>query len=79
MNVVSCRDVPPWTAVAFCLLTGLGKQELVHDDVVRVDFVGGQFLHEPLRLVQRQEFGYAHTNERRLLLHRGERFMSGKQ
>ena len=58
--------------MAFCLLTGFGKQKLIHNDVVRVDFVGGQFLYKTLRLVQRQEFGYAHANERRLLLNGGD-------
>ena len=53
------------------MLTGFGKQKLIHNDVVRVDFVGGQFLYKTLRLVQRQEFGYAHANERRLLLNGG--------
>ena len=34
---------------------------------MRVDAVLGQLLHEPLGLVQRQELGYAHANERRLV------------
>ncbi len=63
----------PQTAVALYLLTGLGKQKLIHDDVVCIDFIGGEFLYKPLRLVQRQEFGYAHANKRRLFLHAWER------
>jgi hypothetical protein len=49
-------------------LTGLWKQKLIHDDIVRVDFVRGEFLHKSLRLVQGEELGYADADERRLFL-----------
>lgn len=45
------------------------EEELVDDDVVRVDLVLGELLHETLRLVQRQELGDAHANERGLFLY----------
>jgi hypothetical protein len=51
-----------------CLLTGLWKQQLIYDDVVRVDFICGEFLYEPFRLVQREKLGYAHADERCLFL-----------
>ena len=37
--------------MACYLLTGLGKQKLIHYNVVRVDFVGGKFLYQTLGLV----------------------------
>lgn len=37
--------------MACYLLTGLGKQKLIHYDVMRVDFVGGKFLYQTLGLV----------------------------
>jgi len=49
-------------------LTRLWKQKLIDDDVVRVDLVRGEFLHEPFRLVQGEELGYADADERRLFL-----------
>ena len=48
--------------------TVLGEQELVDDDVMRVDLVLGELLHQPFRLVQREELGDAHANKRGLLL-----------
>src|SRR6266851_2383360 len=64
----------------FCQLTGLREQKLVHDDVVRVDFVRRQFLHQPLRLVQREELGYTHADERRLFLYMSiARFVSNEK
>ena len=41
------------------------EEELVDDDVVRVDAALGQLLHQSLRLVQRQELGDTDANERR--------------
>lgn len=35
---------------------------------MRVNFIRRQFLHEPLRLIEREEFRYAHADERRLFL-----------
>ena len=35
--------------------TLLREEELVDNDVVRVDLVLGEFLHQTFRLVQRQE------------------------
>lgn len=46
----------------------VGEDELVDDDVVRVDVALGQLLDQPLRLVQRQEFSDAHAYEGGLLL-----------
>ena len=67
-------------AAYFCQLTGLREQKLVHDDVVRVDFVRRQFLHQPLRLVQREELGYTHADERRLFLYMSiARFVSNEK
>lgn len=43
--------------------TGFGEEELVDDDVVRVDLVLRQFLDEPFRLVQREELGDADADE----------------
>ena len=48
--------------------TALGEEQLVDDDVVRVDFVRGQFLYETFRLIQGQEFGYADADECGLFL-----------
>lgn len=48
--------------------TVLGEEQLVDDDVVRVDFVRGQFLYETFRLIQGQEFGYADADECGLFL-----------
>lgn len=50
------------------LVTLVQHEQLVDDDVVRVDAALGEFLHEPLRLVQRQELRDAHAHERRLVL-----------
>lgn len=44
------------------------EDELIDNDVVRVDLAFGQLLDQPLCLVQRQELGDAHTDESRLLL-----------
>ena len=44
------------------------EQELVDDNVVRVDFVLRQLLDEALGLVQRQEFRDADADKRRLVL-----------
>jgi hypothetical protein len=46
MNISSYRRA------ASCLLTGLWKQQLIYDDIVRVDFVRSEFLYKPFRLVQ---------------------------
>lgn len=59
-------------------LTGslcIRKHQLVDDDVVCVDAALGQLLDQALRLVQGQELGDAHADERRLLLfpHTGRR------
>lgn len=48
--------------------TVLGKEQLVDDDVVRVDFVRRQFLYETFRFIEGQEFGYADADERGLFL-----------
>jgi len=45
----------------------LGEQELVDHNVVGVDVVGSQLLNHTLRLVQGQELGDAHTDERGLV------------
>lgn len=52
---------------------GVGKHQLVDNDVVCVDAALGQLLDQPLRLVQGQELGDAHADERRLLLSRGNK------
>lgn len=44
------------------------EDKLVDDDVVGVDLALSQLLDQPLRLVQGQEFGDAHTDERCLFL-----------
>lgn len=44
------------------------EDQLVDDDVVRVDVALGQLLDEPLGLVQREELGDADTDEGGLLL-----------
>ena len=54
--------------MASCSLTELRKQQLIHNDIVRINLIRSQLLYKPLRLVQREELGYAHANERRLLL-----------
>jgi hypothetical protein len=41
---------------------------LVDDNVARVNAELGQFLDQALRLVQREELGNAHTDERGLVL-----------
>lgn len=46
----------------------VGEDELVDDDVVRVDVTLGELLDQPLRLVQRQELSDAHAYEGGLLL-----------
>ena len=48
--------------------TRLGEQQLVDDDVMCVDLVSGELLHQPLRLIQGQELGDAYTDESRLFL-----------
>lgn len=57
---------------------GIGKHQLVDDDVVCVDVALGQLLDQPLGLVQGQEFGDAHADERRLLLFRHTRGETNK-
>lgn len=49
-------------------LTFAGEEELVDDDVVSVDLVGGKLLDESFRLVEGEEFGDADSNEGRLVL-----------
>ena len=49
-------------------LTFLGEEQLIYNDVVRVDFVRRQLLYQPFGLIQRKEFGDAYTNECRFLL-----------
>ena len=51
--------------------TVLGKEQLVDDDVVRVDFVRRQLLYETFRLIEGQEFGYADADKRGLFLRSG--------
>lgn len=46
----------------------VGENQLVDDNIVRVDATLGQLLNQTLRLVQRQKLRNAHTDERRLLL-----------
>lgn len=48
--------------------TRFGKEELVDDDVVRVDFISGELLDEAFRLVQGQELRDAHADECGLIL-----------
>mmetsp|Transcript_41437 Transcript_41437/g.123802 ORF Transcript_41437/g.123802 Transcript_41437/m.123802 type:complete len:274 (+) Transcript_41437:108-929(+) len=43
---------------------GVGKDDLVDDDVVRVDFIFCQLLHQALRFIQRQKLGDAHAHKR---------------
>lgn len=43
--------------------TFLGEEELIDDNVMRVNLVGCQFLYEALGLVQGQELRNAHANE----------------
>lgn len=45
------------------VLTFLREEKLVDDDVVRVNFVRHELLHESFRLVQREELGDADTDE----------------
>ena len=45
--------------------TWVGDEDLVDDDVVRVNVELGQLLHQPLRFEERQELGDAHAHERR--------------
>ena len=49
-------------------LLGIREDELVDDDVVRVDLALGQLLDQPLRFIQGQELSNAHTDEGGLLL-----------
>lgn len=50
----------------------VGENQLVDNDVVCVDAALGQFLDQPLRLVERQELSDTHTDEGGLFL-MGER------
>lgn len=56
----------------FTRFLSVGENELVDDDVVCVDATLGQFLDQPLRLVQRQELSDAHADEGGLFLGAGE-------
>lgn len=47
---------------------GVGEDKLVDDDVVGVNLALGQLLDQPLRLIQGQKLGDAHTDEGRLFL-----------
>ena len=47
--------------------TLLWEQELVDDNVMRINLVRCELLHEALRLVQRQELRNTYTDECRLL------------
>jgi hypothetical protein len=58
--------------------TFFGEEQLVDDDVVCVNLVLCEFLHEPLGLVQREEFGYAHADERRAFLGDAQKSISGE-
>ena len=49
-------------------LTSLWEEQLVDDDVVRVNLKLCEFLDKPLGLVQREKFGDAHADERRSFL-----------
>lgn len=49
-------------------LLGIREDELVDNDVVRVDLALGQLLDQPLRFIQGQELSNAHTDEGGLLL-----------
>jgi hypothetical protein len=51
------------------VLACLREEQLVDDDVMRVDLVSRQFLNETLCLVQGQELGDTNANERGLFLH----------
>ena len=53
--------------------TVLGEEQLIDDDIMCVDFVRRQLLHESFRLIQGQEFGYTDTDEGGLLLRSGTR------
>lgn len=46
----------------------VGENQLVDDDVVRVDATLGQLLDQPLRLIQGEELGDTHTDEGGLFL-----------
>jgi hypothetical protein len=39
-------------SMASCSLTELRKQQLIHNDVVRINLIRSQLLYKPLRLVQ---------------------------
>jgi hypothetical protein len=47
--------------------TLLREQQLVDHDIMRVDLISRQLLHQPLRLIQAQELRDTHTHERCLL------------
>lgn len=54
------------------------ENQLVDDDVVRVDAALGQLLDQPLRLIQGQELSDANTNEGGLFLQvRGKDYITG--
>lgn len=46
----------------------VGENQLVDDDVVRVDATLGQFLDQPLRLIQGEELGDTYADEGGLFL-----------
>lgn len=50
------------------LLTWFGEEQLVDNDVMRVNLVVGELLNEAFCLVQRQELGNAHADECCLVL-----------
>lgn len=52
----------------FAGLLRVGENKLVDDDVVCVDATLGQLLDQPLRLVEGEELGDAHTDEGGLFL-----------
>lgn len=56
----------------FTRFLSVRENELVDDDVVSVDATLGQFLDQPLGLVQWQELGDAHADEGGLFLGAGE-------
>lgn len=49
------------------------KNQLVDDDVVRVNATLGQFLDQSLRLIQGEELGDTHTDEGGLFLKKASR------
>jgi hypothetical protein len=50
--------------------TFLWEEKLVDDDIVRVDLISGQFLHQSLGFIKRQELGNANADESRFFLKR---------